>query len=193
MPEAMSEPSRALLFSGHMIDAPDRPSPRFPAEKEPIAGAAIDAAVEKTGAAEGDLALCGGACGGDLLFAEAALRRGLRLEIHIPFDEETFLAKSVDFAGPDWRERYFAASRHPHSTVRLAPKELGPLPNDTDPYERNNVWMLDTTMGFDNAEVHFICLWNGQGGDGAGGTQHMMEQVKRGSGRVHWLDTRTLW
>ena len=29
-----------FLFSGHMIDAPGRPEPRFPADKEKIAGQA---------------------------------------------------------------------------------------------------------------------------------------------------------
>lgn len=26
-------PERVLLFSGHMVDRPDRPQPRFPADK----------------------------------------------------------------------------------------------------------------------------------------------------------------
>jgi hypothetical protein len=45
-----------------------------------------------------DLCICGGACGGDLLFAGAALARGARLELYIPFEDPTFLEKSVDFA-----------------------------------------------------------------------------------------------
>ena len=107
-PDARS-PNKVVLFSGHMIDAPDRKTPRFPPDKEPAAAAAIADALSRIGAAEGDLAICGGACGGDLLFAEAALARGMRLEIYIPFDEPTFLAGSVDFAGGNWRARYFAA------------------------------------------------------------------------------------
>jgi hypothetical protein len=38
-----------------------------------------------------------------------------------------------------------------------------------------------------------VCLWNGGGGDGPGGTAHMYNEVKRRTGRVTWLDTRTLW
>ena len=42
-------------------------------------------------------------------------------------------------------------------------------------------------------KVRFITLWNGGGGDGPGGTAHMVEEVKRLTGRVTWLDTRELF
>src|SRR5262249_9036835 len=90
-------PKKVILFSGHMIDAPDREEPRFPANKEFVAANTIAAALEELGAGAGDLCICGGACGGDLLFAEAALKRGACLELYIPFEEATFLSKSVDF------------------------------------------------------------------------------------------------
>jgi hypothetical protein len=41
--------------------------------------------------------------------------------------------------------------------------------------------------------VHFICLWNGEGGDGPGGTRHMRDEVMKRNGSVHWLDTTKLW
>ena len=105
-------PPKVALFSGHMIDAPDRAKPRFPADKAPIAARAIAAALADLDVGPRDLCICGGACGGDLLFAEAALARSARLELYIPFDEATFLEKSVDFAGGDWRARFFAAKAH---------------------------------------------------------------------------------
>ena len=83
-PEERGEPNRVVLFSGHMIDAPGRATPRFPADKEPVAAAAVGQALDEFGAAGGDQALSGAACGGDLLFAEAVLRRGLRLQIRFP-------------------------------------------------------------------------------------------------------------
>ena len=74
-PEARWAPRQVFLFSGHMIDAPDRKDPRFPSDKEPIAATAIAAKLDALGAGPDDLAFCGGACGGDLLFAEACLAR----------------------------------------------------------------------------------------------------------------------
>ena len=91
MPETNPEPPRkVVLFSGHMIDAPGREKPRFPPDREPIAAAAIAAALADLGLGPNDLAICGGACGGDLLFAEAARARGARLELYIPFEEPRF-------------------------------------------------------------------------------------------------------
>ena len=184
-------PRKAVLFSGHMIDAAGREKPRFPPDKEPVAGRAIASALADLDVGPDDLSICGGACGGDLLFAEAALARGARLELYIPFEEPTFLEKSVDFAGGDWRARFFAAKAR--GVLFLAPRELGPPQEGEDPYERNNRWMLDSALRFGADKVDFVCLWNGEGGDGLGGTRHMMDAVRNRGGRTHWLDTTKLW
>ena len=159
-------PRKAVLFSGHMIDAPGREKPRFPPDKEPVAARAIASALADLDVGPGDLSICGGACGGDLLFAEAALARGARLELYIPFEEPTFLEKSVDFAGGDWRARFFAAKAR--GVLHVAPRELGPPQEGEDPYERNNRWMMDAALRFGADKVDFVCLWNGEGGDGPG-------------------------
>jgi hypothetical protein len=186
-------PSNVVLFSGHMIDAPDRNTPRFPAGKESEAAVAIAKTLQDIGVGRGDLGICGGACGGDLLFAEACLAKGMRLEIYIPLDEPEFLAASVDFAGGNWHDRYFAARAK--ATLHVAPEELGPLAKDDDPYERNNQWMLKMAARFGAERMAFICLWNGEGGDGPGGTKHLMDEAssKTSQKRIYWLDTRKLW
>jgi len=186
-----ASPSKVLLFSGHMIDAPGRKEPRFPAGKEAIAADAIANTLTAVGAGPQDLAICGGACGGDLLFAEAVVAQGPALELYIPFDEPTFLANSVDFADADWRDRFFATKSR--ARLHVMPDERGPLPAGADPYEANNLWMLESAERFGGQKVEFICLWNGRGGDGPGGTQHLMEEVRRKAGRIHWLDTTRLW
>ena len=186
-------PRNVLLFSGHMIDAPGRKEPRFPASKEPVVADAITRLLDSPDIAvnSSDLAICGGACGGDLLFAEACLVRGARLELYLPFDESTFLEGSVDFADADWHNRFVAARRS--ADLHIAPDELGPLPPGDDPYERNNLWMLERAARFDPAKMILICLWNGEGGDGPGGTKHLMDAARRNSAPVHWLNTRMLW
>jgi hypothetical protein len=184
-------PKNVVLFTGHMIDATDRKTPRFPADKESAAAAAIAKTLADIGVARGDLAICGGACGGDLLFAEACLARGTVLELYIPFDEPTFLANSVDFANADWHERYMAAKSR--AALHIMPNELGPLPEGDNPYERNNRWMLEAAARFGGEMMAFIALWNGQGGDGPGGAQHLMEQARQKTARIYWLDTRKLW
>jgi hypothetical protein len=184
-------PRKIALFSGHMIDAPGRETPRFPADKAPIAAREIAKTLNDLALGAPDLAICGGACGGDLLFAEAALARGARLEIFLPFEEQTFLERSVDFAGPEWRDRFFAAKAH--AVLRIAPRDLGPLREGEDPYERDNEWMLASALRFGPDKVDVVCLWNGEGGDGPGGTRHMMDAVRDKGGRTHWIDTTKLW
>ena len=192
-PDKAWTPRQVLLFSGHMIDAPDRPEPRFPAHKENTAAAAIAATLEKLDAGTEDLALCGGACGGDLLFAEAALERGLKLEVRLALDEPTFLQKSVSFAPGNWTERYFKVKSHPDTTTWVMSEVLGPSPAAANPFARLNLWQLYTSLSWGPEKVRFVCLWNRKGGDGPGGTQHMFDTVQKYSGRVYVIDTTTLW
>src|SRR5215468_9568406 len=58
---------QVLLFSGHRVDAPDRLSPGFPADKEPIAARKIAEALDQLRAGPDDLALVQAAAGGELL------------------------------------------------------------------------------------------------------------------------------
>jgi hypothetical protein len=189
--QADQPPKNVILFSGHMIDAPDRKTPRFPPGKECVAAAAIANTLAEIGVERGDFAICGGACGGDLLFAEACLAQDMRLELYLPFDEQTFLSHSVDFADADWHNRYLTARSK--ATLHVMPDELGPLPADENAYERNNLWMLQSAARFGHEKIAFISLWNGQGGDGPGGSHHFMEEARRKTARIYWLDTRKLW
>ena len=192
-PKKKWSPKQVFIFSGHMIDAPNRKEPRFPADKEQIAAAAIAAKLDELKAGQGDLAFCGGACGGDMLFAEACLERGVRLDVRLPFDEPTFLQNSVAFAGDSWVDRYYKMKSDEKTRVYVMPDELGPTPKSVNPYARNNLWQLYTALAWGPDKVRFVCLWNRKGGDGAGGTQHMVETVQKYSGRVYILDTTKLW
>ena len=79
---------RVLLFAGHMIDAPDRKSLRFPADKESLARKEIkDAIVKEMNTAPGvSCGYAGGASGGDILFHEVCAELGIptRLYLAIP-------------------------------------------------------------------------------------------------------------
>jgi hypothetical protein len=201
-PRCDAFPRRVLLFSGHMIDAPDRGVPRFPPDREPAARVALERLLDELNAGPADLGICGGACGGDLLFAEAVLSRAVPLELYLPFDESAFLARSVDYAGDSWHARYLAV-RAACSLLDVAP-DVSDGDDDgvdgassgqrrEDPFEQNNLRMLDAASRFGAERVHFICLWNGGGGDGPGGTQHLMQEVTQRQGRTYWLDTTSLW
>jgi tetratricopeptide (TPR) repeat protein len=194
-PEDRWQPRQVFLFSGHMVDAPDRPTPRFPAEKEPIAAQKIAEALDRLGAGADDLALTQGACGGDLLFTEACLRRGVKVHWLQPYREPDFMQKSVIRCGEAWRDRYLGAKAKLAAPSRAAPLELGEPPKHSGegyPYERCNLWLLYTALACGVDKVRFVCLWNGGGGDGPGGTAHMYNEVKRRTGQVTWIDVRTI-
>jgi len=187
------EPRYVFLFSGHMIDVQGRMPPRFPAKKEKDAAEAIAKKLDELGAGQKDLALCGGACGGDILFAEACLDRSMHLQIRIPFDEPTFLKNSITFAGGNWSDRFNKIKENLNTLLLVMPAELGPTPENINPYERNNLWQLHTALSMGAERVRFICLWDRKGGDGPGGTKHMHDEVEKRSGRVFVLDTNILF
>ena len=76
--QADGPPNIVALFSGHTIDAPDREAPRFPRDQVPVVAAAIADTLAQVGTKRGDVGICGDACRGDLLFAEAARSRDRR-------------------------------------------------------------------------------------------------------------------
>jgi len=187
---ARAEPSRVVLFSGHMIDDPavrgeGKPKPaRFPASRIDAAAVRIRAALDEIEAGAGDLGLCGGASGGDLLFAEACLARGMRLEVRLARPENEFLAESVTFADPDrrWARSFATVTQHPSTLLLRMPEELGPAPDGVSVHDRCNRWMLYSALSYGLPRVSFVALWNGEPGDGPGGTESMVELVKKLTG-----------
>ncbi len=192
-PDTWWEPRMVFLFSGHMIDLLDRAEPRFPADKEGIAAKAIAAKLDELGAGKEDLALCGGACGGDLLFAEACLQRDVRLELRIPVEEPAFLNKSVTFAGDEWQNRFYTVKKNQNTHLYIMPDEIGVSPPKVNPYFRNNLWQLYTALVYGSEKVHFIGLWNRKEGDGPGDTKQMYDDASKYFGQVHVLDTNKLF
>ncbi|PPD32904.1 MAG: hypothetical protein CTY19_09650 [Methylomonas sp.] len=186
------QPSRVLLFSGHMIDAQGRNPPRFPAENAVAAAERISTTLNELQAGPNDLALTQGACGGDILFAEACLQRGVKLQLLQPFTETEFIQNSVTTVAGDWLHRYQTIKQTLAHPPLAAPAELGPLPADLNAYERCNLWLLTSAMAYGPEKLVFICLWDGGGSESPGGTAHMVAEVNKQHGKVIWLDVRQL-
>jgi hypothetical protein len=112
----------------------------------------------------------------------------------LPFDEATFLQRSVltSVHGEQWRDRYYAMQEKLTLPIRVMPEELGPTPPEVNAFERCNLWLLYSALSCGIDRVRFIALWNGSGGDGRGGTAHLYHEVLRRTGRVNWIDTRSL-
>jgi tetratricopeptide (TPR) repeat protein len=189
-PGQRAEPAHVVVFSGHMIDDPkvrgpgqEKP-PRFPPAKIETAAARIRAALDEVGADAADLGLCGGASGGDLLFVEACLERGMRVELRLARAENEFLAESVTFADLDhrWERSFAVVKENPLTTILVMPEELGPAPQGVSVHDRCNRWILYTALSQGLRRTSFVALWNGEPGDGPGGIQNMVELVRKLTG-----------
>ena len=187
-------PRHTILFTGHMVDAPDRPTPRFPAARVEAAAQRIAAALDEIGAGSEDLALTQGAAGGDLLFAEACIARAVPLRLLLPLAQPEFAAASllpvVD--GPAWHARFRAVVDQLAEPPREAPAALGPLAPGDDAFVRANRWLLDSALAYGADKLICVCLWDGGGGDGPGGTRHLVDAVRAAGGRVVRIDANAL-
>jgi hypothetical protein len=167
----------SLLFTGHMIDMPDRSEPRFPASLERAAGARIAQAVtpyvDRSASGESALGFASGARGGDILFHEQCRTHGIDTVIVLPFRPEVFVGTSVQGApGSDWEQRFWAL----WNATPEARREGMNLPVSDDAYGACNTRLLEWARNCGN--VHLIALWDGKGGDGPGGTADLVARVQ---------------
>jgi hypothetical protein len=191
-------PPRFLLFTGHTIDAPRRAKPRFPPAMEDAARAAIRQAIERELARPGGVAggLAGGASGGDILFHELCAQLGIRTQLFLALPKSQFSATSVAPAGGSWCERFDRlASRLPTRVLAESPELPAWLAEKRDYsiWQRNNLWMLHNALALGNDHVTLIALWNGERGDGPGGTGDLVERARERQANTVILDTRKLF
>ncbi len=187
-------PRQVILFTGHMVDAPGRAVARFPATLAAAAGERIGAALAEIDAGPADLALTQGAAGGDLLFAEACLARAVPLRLFLPLAESEFVAQSLlpVEGGAMWLARFRAVVACLDQPPSEAPRVLGALAAGEDPFVRGNFWLLASALAFGTERLRCICLWDGGGGDGPGGTRHLVDAVYAAGGTVLRIDPASL-
>ena len=201
---------RVLIFTGHMIDAPGRAKPRFPADKEAIARQKIKEAVEAEmrigeGVAFG---IAGGASGGDILFQEVCFELGVPMHLYLALPSGLYVNASVRKAGANWvqrfRDLYTRLSNQglvrvlsqmedePKDEKEYLPAWLRSKPN-YNIWQRNNLWMLHNalTAGGDDC-VTLISLWDCEPtGDGPGGTSDLVQKVERRGAKAIIINTKT--
>ena len=171
-----------------MIDKTDRPSPRFPISKTGAAAAAIRDALrkaERNAGGEEIRGIAAAACGGDILFHEACRTLGIRSEIYLGIPVDAFEKTSVAFAGADWVERYLrlVMDRPVHVLFPEATAYAG-----DEVWETANEWMLEAALSEGGSRMALIVLWDGEGGDGPGGTRHMVKVARREGATIQVID-----
>lgn len=156
-----------ILFAGHMIDRPDRPSPRFPSELEPFVAKEIHNKINKLKPGFG---FSSAACGSDILFIEAMLDIDAKISVALPYEKEQFIRDSVDFVpGSDWRARFESVLTRVARVITVSTQrlEIGGVSYD---------FCNDMLLGL--AAIHArqldtplvpLAVWDGTPGDGPGG------------------------
>ena len=196
---AASAPRRVLLFTGHMIDAPDRAEPRFPPSKVDVARQKITEAITSEQQISGGIAygVAGCASGGDIIFHKACEAMGIPTRIFLAMPRELYIRASVAPAGPEWVEEF-------NRLVRLRPvrvlgdsQELPTWLQDKPNYniwQRNNLWNLHNALAAVGGEnVTLIALWNGASGDAAGGTADMVQKAQERGAKTIILNTKKIF
>lgn len=168
---------QVVLATGHMVDRPGRPAPRFPPSGVPAVTRAIAALFRTWHVGPGTLVLSGGARGSDIVAAEQGLALGAEVWLLIPLPDDQFVAASVSVPGTDWEERYRRLRDRCPTWFQAG--ELGPPAAGEDAFERNNDWCVAVARAqAASSPWRVLAVWDGGPGDGPGGTGHLLERAR---------------
>jgi hypothetical protein len=175
----MPEPPLVVVVSGHMVDAPDRPHPRFPPAEVPRVAAAVAAALDRWAVGPPTTLVTGGARGADILAAEAALARGARLRLVLALAPDEFVEASVALPDSDWTDRF-------HGLLRDADVEVVDGDGE-DVFALTNDRILAVARALDD-HPYAIVVWDGERGDGPGGTEDFVRRLGATGERLVVID-----
>ncbi len=170
-------PPRVLHYCGHMFGAD-------PADEARVR-AAVDAVLdeEEVGIAYGALA-----CGSDIVAAEALLRRGVELNVVMPFEEQDFLEQSVRPGGPGWEDRYRACLRAAKRVIHASPMAYFGNPDQYGYASRMAMGLACLRAEHLAAEAIQLAIWDGVAPGGPAGTGADVLAWQEAGGRTRTVE-----
>jgi hypothetical protein len=186
---------RVVGFSGHMTDLPGRATPRFPPSRVEPVRRRIAAWLRERGAQIHGVSSA--ARGGDLLFLGEVLASDGTATVLLPFPRSEFIETSI---GHDkgWQTRFesVTADERVYCATPLLEQAPPAGPEQAAAFERCNEAIAQEAERladlFDDPKPTLLTLWNGEPGDGSGGTAHAIGSwQQRGFPHVN-IDIRTL-
>ncbi|WP_028999649.1 hypothetical protein [Azohydromonas australica] len=184
------KPLRLVLFAGHVVDAPDAPTPRFPATAaaEQRARELVEAQLQALQSGDARrLVLCSAAPGADILALKACARLDIETRLCLPMDARALLAQAEAFARhPAWRERLLAQVKAHGNGRLLVLQHEAELPtwlrlhSRQHSWERGNRWMLNLAQCWGAQQVTLLALWDGNAQDpSTGGTAQLVRMARQ--------------
>ena len=178
-----------VAFAGHMVDVPQRATPRFPAALVPAVSTALR---ERLATMRTPIVFTSAACGADLLFIEAALEQRAEVNIVLPFDRDDFVRTSVAVGGDEWVSRFDAALARAHRVI-MATEEAY---LDDDVLFEHTAVLVEGFAMLRAAQLQtvpsLLCVVDQEGGGATGGTQATLARWQRNVGVADVIDLREL-
>lgn len=163
-----------VVGSGHMVDAPDRPTPRFPPSQVGRVSRAVAETLQAWEIGPDSTIVTGGARGTDIIVAESGLALSARLLLCLALPPEEFASQSVALPDTDWTARFQRLLER--AEVRVLADEARSVSDDV--FARANVFMLQTARALTDHDLRAIVVWNGEDGDGPGGTADFIQRAR---------------
>jgi Adenylate cyclase, family 3 (some proteins contain HAMP domain) len=174
-----------VAFAGHIVDRPDRPTARFPRSLVPVVEAAIR---ERLAALRRPVVFASAACGGDLLFIEAAQSLAAEVNIVLPFERDEFVRTSVAVGGDEWLPRFESALQRAARVIMATDEAyLG----DDVLFEHAAVLVEGLAMLRADqlqATPSLLCVIDPEDAGRTGGTRSTMERWKNNVGTPDIID-----
>jgi class 3 adenylate cyclase len=181
---------RVVVFCGHRIDEPHRPLPRFPANLE---GAVFEAIKARLQQFRGQVGFASAACGSDILFLEAIRELGGEYTVVLPYPQADFVRDSVQtMAEGNWVKRFEQVIAQAREVV---------IASDYKPQGDQLTYEYSNRMLHGLAQIRAqqlqtdlvpLAVWNGQPGDGLGGTASTVAHWQQWSSHVEIIDLSNL-
>jgi class 3 adenylate cyclase len=178
------------VFTGHMIDKPERKTPRFPPQLETAVRAALRDRLEQLNVG---LGYASAACGSDLIFLETVLELGGEAHVVLPYNQSQFIEDSVEItaAGASWRERFDKVLQRSSEVLIASEQRM----EGGVPFEYANLLIHGMAiLRAEQLETELIPLavWDGKPGDGAGGTSSVIENWQAIGHRIEIIDLKEI-
>lgn len=178
-----------IVFAGHMIDPPDRRSPRFPFQIERAVKESLRQRLDKLNAGFG---YASAACGSDILFHELMHERNGESHVVLPYEKDLFVKDCVDItSGTDWLERFERVIGQAVEVQEISKH----CKTHSVAYEFANQILhgLASLRGEQlGTRLVPLAVWDGRSSDGLGGTGGTVQRWRELGLKIEIIDLREI-